>query len=301
MLVHRFSSRLATVLAACATGVLGGASPVDAQQPQLPDPFQLVSQLDFECRKAEGQPPAAGVFIRQLNPVLRDRLPNQQAAFGPLEEVCVPVAKNGVLPGPRALPIARWLDLACYHADAPPVEVDVKLSHLNPQLAELEAEDVTMVQLRQVCLPVRKNDSELPPAVRQIAQHFDLACYELADPTRPAETTLVLSQLNPVIRDMGIPSHVVEMQRARQLCVPVAKNNQMLPEAVSELVRYADFLKYAIVPQPAALPAIPLVLTHLNPLYAGADPFPVVLGERPRLLVPVAKDGQLPPGGAPAD
>src|SRR4051812_5918647 len=108
---------LITTAAAVAMALAGGSA--RAQNP--PSPFEFVSQLDFECRPAVGQPPAAQVFLRQLNPVLVNRLPNQVAMLGQLEDVCVPVAKNNQIPGPRALAIAEWADLACYAATAPPV------------------------------------------------------------------------------------------------------------------------------------------------------------------------------------
>jgi hypothetical protein len=42
---------------------------------------------------------------------------------------------------------------------------------------------------------------------------------------------------------------------------------------------------------------MPLWLTHLNPLFASLNPFPVLLANQElRLMVPVAKDGQIPPG-----
>ena len=53
-----------------------------------------------------------------------------------LDEVCVPVAKNGNIPGPTALNIAQWVDLACYDVAAGDANVEVNLSQLNPVLAD---------------------------------------------------------------------------------------------------------------------------------------------------------------------
>jgi hypothetical protein len=265
-------------------------------QENLPTPFALASSLDLECRPAFGPPPAPSVGVRQLNPVLIPKIPPQQAQLGPLDEVCVPVAKNGQLPPPRALAINRWVDLACYDAVAAPINVDVKVSHLNPQLHDLPSEDVTMVRLEQVCLPVMKNHVEPPPVIKQFVAHFDFGCYELAEPTQDHDRTLVLSHLNPVIQEMNLPNRIVEMKRAHQLCVPIAKNAQPVPPEVRQLVEWVDFLKYRVVPnQPP--PALPLWLGHLNPLYTEVNPFFAVLTpERIRLMVPVAKDGHIPPG-----
>ncbi len=291
------SAMTATALAFAAAGLTtlwGGAA---GAQVQPPSPYELASQLDFECRPAQGVAPAPQVFIRQLNPVLRNRLPNQMANLGALEQVCVPVAKDGQIPGPRALPIVAMSDLACYRAVAAPVDVDVTLSHLNPVLAGLPEEDVHLTSLQQVCVPVSKNDSQLPPAIKQIVSHLDFACYELSEATPEADRTLVLSHLNPVIQAMQLPNRVVDMKRAKQLCVPVAKNNEVVPPGVLDLVQWIDFLKYRIDIVGAAVPPLPLWLNHLNPLFAGLNRFPVVLTNQDlRLMVPVAKDGQLPPG-----
>jgi hypothetical protein len=288
------------IAAAVALAMTGTASAQNPPNP--PSPFELVSQLDFECRPAIGQPPVPQVFIRQLNPVLVNRLPNQVAMLGQLEDVCVPVAKNNQIPSPRALGIAEWADLACYAATAPPVDLDVKLSHLNPVLAGLPDEDVKLVQLKQLCVPVRKNNSQIPPAIKEIVSHLDVACYELEQPTSDANRVIGLSHLNPVIQAMQFDNRLVEMKRARRLCVPVGKNGQQIPPAVLALVRWADFLKYRIDVVQGFVPPLPLWLTHLNPLFAGVNPFFVVLDpEQFQLMVPVAKDHQIPPGGAAAD
>ena len=215
----------ATALAFAAAGLStlwGGAAQA---QVQPPSPYELASQLDFECRPAQGVAPAPQVFIRQLNPVLQNRLPNQMANLGALEQVCVPVAKNGQIPAPRALPIAAMIDLACYRATAAPVDVDVTLSHLNPVLAGLPDEDVHLINLQQVCVPVNKNDTELPPAIKQIVSSFDFACYELLEPTSSADKTLVLSHLNPVIQAMGFPNRS-RRDEARQAALRSGRQEQ---------------------------------------------------------------------------
>ena len=286
------------LLASCV--VLALSSVAHAQTP-----YALVSQLDFECRPAQGPAPVDDLRIRQLNPVLQGHLPNQRAEVGPLEEVCVPVAKNFQVPSQPALKFIRWLDLACYRATAEPVDVDVDLSHLNPVLSFLPDEPVTLRQLAQICLPVSKNN-QLPDdeEVRQLMRHFDVACYDLEEPTSDANTNLWLSHLNPVIQQMGFGPHLTQLQRARRLCVPIGKEEQPLPQAVQPYVRWSDFLKYTLTPI-TPYPQIPLWLRHLNPLFAGAAPFQTMLqgfnpqnpGPRPTLMVPVAKNGQLPPGG----
>jgi hypothetical protein len=151
--------------------------------------------------------------------------------------------------------------------------------------------------LQQLCVPVAKNNNQPPLAIKQIVQQLDVACYELAEATPSVDTTLVLSHLNPVIKAMQLPNRVVEMKRAKQLCVPVAKNNEQIPPGVRDIVQWADFLKYRIDVVQGVVPPLPLWLSHLNPLFAGLNGFPVVLANQElRLMVPVAKDGQIPPG-----
>jgi hypothetical protein len=269
------------------------AAPAHAQ---VPTPFDFVSQLDLECRPAQGAPPAPQVGVRQLNPVLKDQIPPMQVPLGPLEEVCVPVAKNGQIPSQPARAFIERVDVACYRAISPPVGVDLHLTHLNPVLANLLDEDVTLGQLEQICLPVNKNNAVLPPAVKQLVSHFDLGCYALEEPTRDADRTLVLAHLNPVIRAMQFPNRVVDLHRAHQLCVPIGKNAQPVPPGVLDIVEWADFLKYRVVPHDP-IPPLPLWLSHLNPLYQQVAPFFVqLLGQPVRLMVPVAKDGHFPPG-----
>ena len=106
---QRRRSLTTRAVAAALMTAAGGAS---AQE--LPTPFAFASRIDLECHgvREPAPPPARDVFLRQLNPVLQGRLPNQRAELGRLENVCVPVAKNNQLPGPKTLPIAEQLDLA---------------------------------------------------------------------------------------------------------------------------------------------------------------------------------------------
>lgn len=268
-----------------------------------PTPKDFVSQLDFECRQATATPPPVDhLNIRQLNPVLQGKLDNGEVQLGPLKEVCVPVAKNGNIPSQAALSYIRWLDLACYEAHGPDEFEPVNLTHLNPVLSQLPAEDVTIARISQVCVPVAKNLQQPPDQALQLARYFDLGCYELEEPSSPAMTDLTLSHLNPVIRNMGLPDRDVHMRRARELCVPIAKEQQQLPAEIEEFVIWSDFLKYNIRPE-QPIPMLPLMLTHLNPLFQGAAPFNVSLSPsipwlpqtHPRLMVPVAKNGSIPP------
>ena len=299
-----FGAGKGALLALC-VGLLPSlvAAPLAAAQPT---PWSVVSQLDLECHRVEDPtgPPARQLWISQLNPELQGKLPNQLIKLGRLEDVCVPVAKNQQVPSPDALAINRWIDLACYAAKAEPVSAQVRLDHLNPVLQHLPTESVKLVQLEQLCVPVRKRPSKLPPQVEQIVRHVDVACYSLEERTKDVQVPLRTTHLNPVIRQMQLPDRRGRLRSANQLCVPVSKGGQNPPSFALQYVRYMDFLKYDFRPTNAAdvppfTEPIPLKLDHLNPLFAGQPPFGAVLRAPVRLLVPVAKNKNWPPGGEP--
>jgi hypothetical protein len=294
----------AGVLGACSTGAeTGSQSPENGTrtvsqaidgEPALPSPRRFASALDLECYKSEGEPPVAELGIRQLNPVLKDVLPNQRIHLGELERTCLPVAKNNVTPPQDVLPFERWTDLTCYRAEADPVDVPVNLKHINPVLQGIPDENVRLKQLKSFCSPVRKNSSQLEPAIRRLVEHLDFACYEFEELTPAANRVLTLTHLNPVVREFGFPNRVIDMKRANQLCVPVAKNQQPVPEDVKHVVEWVDFMVYHTEPQ-FPVPPFPLWLTQLNPLFADAPPTLTTLTTPNRLMVPVAKNQHLPP------
>jgi hypothetical protein len=124
---------------------------------------------------------------------------------------------------------------------------------------------------------------------------MDFACYEFEELTPSANRNLTLSHLNPVVRAFGFDDRVVQMKRANQLCVPVAKNQQQVPEDVQRVVEWVDFAAYHTEPLAFPAPDFPLTLTQLNPLFAWAPPTPTILKDPRRLMVPVAKNHVLPP------
>lgn len=275
-----------------------------AQQP--PTPLSLASQLDLECHRAEGPALDTELGIRQLNPELQGLLPDQMTQLGALEEVCVPVAKDGNVPTADVLPLAKWLDLACYEATAPAVDVDVDLSHLNPVLANLPDESVKLIQLEQVCLPVAKRDPAAPDGptppqwVRKFVKYLDFACYSFEQSTSDVDFSLDLSHLNPVIRQMGLDDRQIRLRQAHELCVPIRKENQEIPDVVLQRLRWIDFLKYKLTPEnedaiPAFEQPITLELKHVNPIFDDLPGFQTELHAPLQLLVPVAKNGSFPP------
>lgn len=80
----------------------------------------------------------------------------------------------------------------------------------------------------------------------------------------------------------------------RQLCVPVQKNAQAIPADVLDILRWLDLEKFIVSPAVAIAP-ITVDLSHLNPLFAAQPPIPVTLDRASSLMVPVAKNGAMPP------
>ena len=97
------------------------------------------------------------------------------------------------------------------------------------------------------------------------------------------------------MRAFGYPDRLVALERANQLCVPVAKNQQPVPEDVQHVVEWVDLAAYHT--EPVAFPAapFPLLLSQLNPLFAAAPDTQTLLMNPRRSMVPVAKNQTLPP------
>jgi hypothetical protein len=265
------------------------------ETPPLPSPRAFVSGLDLECYKSEGQPPVDELGIRQLNPVLKGVLPNQRIKVGEMLQTCLPVSKNHVTPPAEVLRFISQVDLACYRAEADPVDVPVNLKHLNPVLQDLPDVNVRLKQLKRFCSPVRKNFADIPDPVRRLISHVDLACYAFEEATPPANRNLWLSHLNPVVKEFGFPDRLVQLERSHQLCVPVGKNQQPIPEDVLRVVEWIDLMQFQTDPISPPPPTFPLWLSQLNPLFAGAPDTHTFLEEPRTLMVPVAKNNTLPP------
>lgn len=284
-------------LFAALVGTLGAsmlpAGHADAQA--LPSPKALVSGLDLECYRTPGPPLDVDITLTHLNPVLRDLgLPQHQVHIRELAQTCVPVRKNNTWPAPAALPFIRHIDFACYRVEAQPFPnpIAINLTHLNPVLANLPQHTVFLERPAQLCLPVAKNGKLPPPEVLALVQYIDLECYD-ADPQPHPQFGVGLSQLNPQL-DM-IPPHPMALDwTQRQLCVPVRKNQQFIPPAVLDLIKYIDVEKFPADPEVQIAP-VNLTLRHLNPLFVAVPWIPVVLQHAVGLMVPVAKNGSIPP------
>ncbi|MBO3750089.1 hypothetical protein J5X84_28745 [Streptosporangiaceae bacterium NEAU-GS5] len=199
--------------------------------------------------------------------------------------LCAPPAAAVTLPTPKDL--TAFLDLECFRTNPyQPPAVSLTIRHLNPVLANLPIETVTLGQREQLCVPVAKNNQVPPSPALDFLRFIDLSCYKISGIT--VNTGLVLSHLNPLFAPL--PRTQVGMTTPQQLCVPVIKNNVVPPPEVLDLVRHIDLKCYAITPnnplnQAVALRQLNPVLTPLIPTH-GVQ----VLYAR-QLCVPVQKAG----------
>lgn len=258
----------------------------------LPTPRQFAEQLDLECFRTDPyQPPPVSILTRHINPVLAD-LPEEVVTLGPREQLCVPVAKNGILPPDEVLDFIRAVDLSCYRIQGQAVYRQLWLQHLNPQLWDVPRKEVYITYPEQLCVPVVKNGVYPPDYILYLVSHIDLKCYD-ERPQVPLDRDLWLEHLNPVLSHF--PRHFAKVTYNRQLCVPVLKNNEPIPPEVLEIVRWLDLEKYDI--QTPALPApYQLRIDHINPQLKWLPTEPVTIYQGHQLMLPVAKNGYLPPG-----
>lgn len=285
--------QVATVLMVLVAGGLSSAgSATAAPAPQaLPSPLRFTSSLDLECFRTNTYvPPAVTFLTRHLNPVLAG-LPAENVTLGAREQLCVPVAKNDVIPPAGVIEFVRFVDLACYRITGTNVNTTLRLDHLNPVLADVPTKSVVITVPQQLCVPVIKNGLVPPDEVRRLVSFIDLKCY-LEQPQTSLHKALILSHLNPVLANL--PRHQADVTFNRQLCVPVAKGTQAIPADVLNIVRWIDLEKYDIF-TPATTVPVNLMLRHLNPLFANFPAEPVTMQQSTHVLLPVAKNGVIPP------
>lgn len=139
-----------------------------AKNGEIPPPgiVDFVRWVDLSCYRIEGGAVNFPLTLSHLNPVVR-KLGIQDAHVTMLspEQLCVPVAKNGVLPPPEVLSFVRHIDLECYALRVlgiPTVPFPLTLGHLNPVLARLPSEEAVITEPAQLGLPVAKN-GKVPP------------------------------------------------------------------------------------------------------------------------------------------
>ncbi|WP_214105626.1 hypothetical protein [Acrocarpospora catenulata] len=259
----------------------------------LPTPKDLTAFLDLECFKTNPyQPPATTLTLRHINPVLAN-LPPETVTLGQREQLCVPVAKNNQMAPSPAIDFIKYIDLACYKISGATVTTGLVLSHLNPLFQTLPRTQISMNTPQQLCVPVIKNNVVPPAEVLSLVSHIDLKCYGIT-PNTSLNAQLSLRQLNPVLTST-IPTHSVQVLYARQLCVPVQKAGDNIPAEVFNIVRWIDLEKFDLTTS-VVLPTVTLTLRHINPVLAGLPAEQATLTGPSQLALPVAKNGNLPPG-----
>lgn len=275
------------------------SSPATTDALVLPGPNQFVSGLDLECfdTPLPNQPLNTNVQLTHLNPVLVQLgLPVHVVTVRELQQTCVPVQKNGVSPAAAALPFIQQVDLACFRIEAVPLAAPLTLTlkHLNPVLIHmnLPAHKVALIQPVQLCVPVSKNGVVPTPDVLRLIQSIDLECWKVDAGAHPA-FTVNLKQLNPQLGHIQ-PHNLNLVPQPRQMCVPVQKNNQLIPTDVLNVVRWIDLEKFTATPIVTA-PSVQVVLKHLNPLFASFPSLTVKIERASALMVPVTKNGATPP------
>lgn len=262
---------------------------------QAVGPRSFVSGLDLECFDTQGPALDQTVVLTHLNPVLRQLgLPAHQAVIGALAQTCVPVAKNGVTPAADVLAFIQHVDLACYKITTPSLSpvTTLVLKHLNPVLVNLPSHNDTLLQAEQLCIPVGKNGVKPPDTVLKLVQFIDLECYRTEATAHPT-FGVTLKQLNPQLAN--IPAHQMTLTSTpRQLCVPVQKNQQVIPTDSLNIIQWIDLEKFPASPLVNIAP-VNVVLDHLNPLFTTLPRVPVTLRQASALMVPVSKNGAVPP------
>lgn len=283
-----------------ATAALLYPTGAPAAQPQeeaaaLPTPKDFVSGLDLECFATQGPALNLGIQLTHLNPVLLALgLPSHDGVIRELTETCVPVMKNGVQPPSTALPFIQHVDFACYRLESPALAnpPSITLAHLNPVLTQFPRHNVKLLQPDELCLPVMKNNVVPPAEVLDLVRYLDLECWNVSEDPHPV-FTLALRQLNPQL--VNIPQHNMTLDtNPRKLCVPVRKNQQAIPAASLNIIRWVDLERFTARP-PVLINPVTVVLRHLNPLFTTLAPITVVLQQAQALMVPVSKNNNNPP------
>lgn len=281
----------ATAALLCPTGEPAAQPTTEA----LPTPKDFVSGLDLECFATQGPSLNFSLQLTHLNPVLIAMgLPPHQVTIRELTETCVPVMKNGVSPPTSALPFIQHVDFACYRIEAQPISTSplLTLAHLNPVLAQFPRHNVKLVQPDELCLPVMKNNVLPPAEVQSLVRFLDLECWRVSEDPHSI-FTLALRQLNPQLGN--IPQHNMTLDTSpRKLCVPVRKNQQAIPDASLNIIRWVDLERFTARP-PVTINPVTVVLNHLNPMFTTLPPITVVLQTAQALMVPVSKNNNNPP------
>jgi hypothetical protein len=262
-------------------------------------PRRFVDNLDERCYLIQGQP-ALGLTLNLtfLDPVLvKQGLKAGSVVLQEPQKLCVPVKKNGIAPPPDTLPFVQFLDWKCYGIKGEPLKLSLELTQLNQTIAKVLGPTVKVAvgEAQQLCVPVVKNNVVAPPAVKSFVQFLDVECFGVTSNQQIAGKPITLAHLNPMFAGRTPENLKFPTPGPNQLCTPVAKENQMPPSGILPFIRYSDVLCY---PMGGINLDSLLTLTQLDPVMIAKKVAPekVSVGLARSFCVPVAKNGDLPPG-----
>lgn len=194
------------------------------------DALPFIQHVDFACFRVDAAAlqPTQTLTLAHLNPVLQ-QFPRHQLTMLAPSQLCLPVGKNGVSPPPEVRRVVSFLDLECYRSEvgAHPA-FSVTLKQLNPQLGNIPAHQMNLVSTpRQLCVPVQKNQQQIPTDVLNLVQWVDVEQFASAQPIALPGVNVTLDHLNPLFSTL--PRIPVTLKTAIGLMVPVSKNGQNPP------------------------------------------------------------------------
>ena len=282
------------------------STPAQAQIPPEVVPF-----LDLKCygiTDPNGNPLPPINFplhLDHLNPLFQQlQIPPEDVLLLDPFQLCVPVAKNGLIPPPPAIDYIKFIDLACYHmqTDPTPLSLPLVLIHLNPVLQQFPPEFVVVEDPQKMCVPVAKSLPDgtpflPPPGILMSIQFIDQKGYGIlgtdGNPLPPLSFPIHLDHLNPLLQPPVAPPEDVIMDVPQQLTVPVAKNGILPPPPDFPVISMIDEKCYALLDPTTGGPpppiGVPQFLWQLNPVMTTLAPTPVIIQEPQQLCVPVAK------------
>ena len=305
----RVAQWLSKLLGMLAVWLVVGTVASTPAQAQIPD--SVIPFLDLKCYAITGPdggplPPLGfPLHLDHLNPLFQQLgIPPEDVVLLDPFQLCVPVAKNGVIPPADALRYIQFIDLKCYHlqTDPTPLNLGLLLTHLNPVLRQFPQEFVIVQDPQKLCVPVAKSRPDgtpflPPPPILQSIQFIDQKGYGITNsdgfPLDPLGFPIHLDHLNPLLQPPVAPPEDVVMDVPQQLTVPIAKNGQF-PSAVDlPVISQIDEKCYALLDPTTGGPLPPLnlpqLLWHLNPVLQRLPPEQVLIQEPQQLCVPVQK------------
>ncbi|MEV0234480.1 hypothetical protein [Nonomuraea sp. NPDC050786] len=189
--------------------------------------LDFVRFVDLSCYRVTGPSINQKLALRHLNPVLQN-VPGITVTLNMPQHLCVPVAKNGMVPAPDILRVISHIDLLCYaHLPNPSMNMPLTLTQLNPVLVnQIPTGTAQVTAARQLCVPVQKANDAIPSDVLDVVRWIDLEKFDISSPAI-SPVPLTLKHLNPVLGNL--PAEELRLTGAAQLAVPVSKNGIVPP------------------------------------------------------------------------